>query len=124
MPGLRRDHNASAAAGDDIAELLQHERRAIQIDLEDRRRRGLRGGNTGGMDEAGDVADRRGRLDKRMHRLARGNIDGRGAHLDIPAFAQDFRRRIGVILAQISQQDVLAYADPPRDRLADLSPHR
>ena len=38
MPGLRRDDDASATAGDDIAELFQHERRAIQIDFEDRRR--------------------------------------------------------------------------------------
>jgi hypothetical protein len=36
VPGLRRDHHAGATWGDDVAELLQHERRAVQVDLEDR----------------------------------------------------------------------------------------
>lgn len=38
MPGLRRDNDTCATAGDDIAELLQHECCAIKIDFEDRRR--------------------------------------------------------------------------------------
>jgi hypothetical protein len=38
MPGLRGDDDTSATARDDAAELFQHERRAIQIDFEDRRR--------------------------------------------------------------------------------------
>ena len=38
MPGLRGDDDTSAAAGDDIPELFQHEGRAIQIDFKDRRR--------------------------------------------------------------------------------------
>ena len=81
MPGLRRDHDARAAAGDDVAELFQHERRAVQIDLEDRRRRRLRRRDAGGMDQPGDLAQARGRLDQRMHGLARGHVDRRDAHL-------------------------------------------
>jgi hypothetical protein len=38
MPGLRRYDDPGPTAGDDVAELLQQERRAIQIDFEDRRR--------------------------------------------------------------------------------------
>ena len=52
MPGLRCDDDAGTAARDDIAELLEHQRGAIQIDREDRRRRGLRGGDAGGVDDA------------------------------------------------------------------------
>ena len=118
MPGLRRDHDARAAAGDDVAELLQHERRAVQIDLEDRRRRRLRRGDAGRMDQPGDLAQPRGRLDERMHGLARGHVDRRDAHL-VSGVAQDLRRRVGVLLTQVGQQDVLAHADPPRDRLTD-----
>ena len=36
MTGLRRDDNTSTATGDDIAEFLQDERRAIQVDFQDR----------------------------------------------------------------------------------------
>ena len=39
----------------------------------------------------------------------------------LPGAAEDLRGRIDVILAQISQQDVLACADPPRNRLTDRS---
>jgi tellurite resistance protein len=35
MAGLRSNDNTSAATCDDIAELFQYERRAIQIDFED-----------------------------------------------------------------------------------------
>jgi hypothetical protein len=42
VPGLRRDDDARTPRGDDVAELLQHERGAVQVDLEDRRRRRLR----------------------------------------------------------------------------------
>ena len=41
VPGLRRDDHAGAAARDDVSELLEHERGAVQVDREDRRRRGL-----------------------------------------------------------------------------------
>ncbi|MBV9414253.1 MAG: hypothetical protein JO363_04670 [Solirubrobacterales bacterium] len=37
MSGLRGDHDPGATGGDDVAELLQNERGAVQVDLEDRR---------------------------------------------------------------------------------------
>lgn len=106
-PRLRGDNDARSVACNDVAEFLEHERGAIQIDLEDRGRRCLGGGDTGGMDDAGYVADRRGGLDERVDRCARGDIDDSGAHLE-PGVAQDFCGRIDVMLAQISQQDALA----------------
>ena len=36
-----------------------------------------------------------------------------------PASLEHLCRRVGVFLAQVGQQDVLARADPPRDRLTD-----
>jgi hypothetical protein len=36
MPGLRSDDDTCTAAGDDASELFEYERRAVQIDLEDR----------------------------------------------------------------------------------------
>ena len=47
-----------------------------------------------------------------------GDVDGRGADLEA-GVAQDVGRGGGVLLAQVGQQDVLAGAHPPRDRLAD-----
>ena len=35
VPGLRRDHDAGTTWGDDIAELLEDQRGAVQIDRED-----------------------------------------------------------------------------------------
>jgi hypothetical protein len=39
MSGLGSDHDTSPATRDDIAKCLEDERRAVQIHLEDRRRR-------------------------------------------------------------------------------------
>src|SRR5215211_9089601 len=72
------------------------------------------------MDQPGDVAQTRGRLDERMHGLARGHVDRRDARF-VSGVAQDLCRRIGVLLAHVGQQDVLTDADPARDRLADLT---
>jgi hypothetical protein len=52
------------------------------------------------MDQPGDVAQTRGRLDERMHGLARGHVDRRDAHF-VSSVAQDFCRRIGVLLAHV-----------------------
>ena len=119
MPGLRRDDDARAAARDDVAELFEHERGAIQIDLEDRRRRRLRGRDAGRMDEAGDVAERGGCLDEhgptRARRRRRSRCSPRSRHRLGPSPP---RRRCP---AHVGQQDMLACADPARDRLADRS---
>ena len=106
--------------GDDVAELFQHEGRAIQIDFEDRGRRGLRRGDAGSVDQPGDVAQTRGRLDERVHGLARRCIDGRDAHV-VSGVRQHLCRRLGIVLAQIGQQDVLADTNPPGDGLTDLT---
>ena len=50
---LRGYDNAGAATGYNIAEFLKHQRRAVEIDSKDGRWRGLRGGDAGGVDEAG-----------------------------------------------------------------------
>ena len=61
---LRRDNNARAAAPDDVAELFEHERSAIQVNSQNRSWRRLSWGDTGSMDDSGDSADRRGCLDE------------------------------------------------------------
>ena len=102
----------------DVAEFLEHECGSVQVDSEDRRRRGLAGRDAGSVDDPGDVAKRRGGLDERVNRFARGHIHGRGAHLEA-SVAQHLGRRVGVLLVQVRQQDVLAGADPPGDGLTD-----
>jgi hypothetical protein len=81
MPGLRCDDDARTTPGNDIAELFQHERRAIQIDFEDRCRRRLRWRDACRMDQPCDGAQARGRFDERMHGLARGRVDRGDAHI-------------------------------------------
>jgi len=63
VPGLGCNDDTGAAAGDDVAKLLEDECRTVEIDLEDRRRGCLAGGDTGRMNQAGDIAERRGLLD-------------------------------------------------------------
>lgn len=57
MPGLRADHDARTASGDDVPEFLEHERGAMQTNLQDCRRQRLRSRETGCMNDAGGVAD-------------------------------------------------------------------
>ena len=72
------------------------------------------------MDQPGDGAQSRCRLNKRMHRLARGHVNRGCAHF-VPSVPQDLGRGVGVLLAHVGQQDVLADANPARDGLADLT---
>ena len=72
------------------------------------------------MDQTGDVAQTRGRLDKRMHGLARGRVDRGDAHL-VAGVRQDLCRRIRIVMAHIGQQDMLTEPNPPRDSLPDLA---
>jgi hypothetical protein len=55
VPGLRSDHDAGTSRRDDIAELLEHQGGAVQVDRKDCFRRRLAGGNAGRLDDAGDV---------------------------------------------------------------------
>ena len=101
VPGHRRDDDAGTAAGDDIPELLKQHRGTVQIDGEDGRRRRLRRRNAGGVDDAGDVSERRGSPHELVNRLARGDIDDRGADLE-SGIAHHLGCRRGILLAQVS----------------------
>jgi hypothetical protein len=79
VPGLGRDHDARATRGDDVAELLEHERRTVQVDLEDRLRRRLRRGDASGMNQSHELPQTGGLLDERMNGLAVGRVDRRDA---------------------------------------------
>ena len=118
VPGLRRDDHPGAAACDDVPELLEQHCGSVEVHVEDRLRRRLAGRDPRGVDDTGDVAERRGGLDERVDRLARGHVDGRCAHLEA-GVAHHLGRRVGVALPQVRQHDVLTGADPPGDRLAD-----
>src|SRR5215216_5682913 len=71
------------------------------------------------MDQPGDVAQTRGRLNERMHGLARGRVDRRDARF-VSGVPQDLCHLIGVLLAHVGQQDMLTDANPARNRLTDL----
>ena len=118
VPGLGGDDDAGAAGGDDVAELLEDHRGAVQVDVEDRRRRRLARRDAGGVDEAGDVAEGGGGLDEGLDRRAGGDVDGRGADRE-PGVTEDLRGGVGVRLVEVGEHDVLAGADPPGDGLAD-----
>jgi hypothetical protein len=72
------------------------------------------------MDEADDLADVGGRLYQRMHRVARRHIRSRDAH-HVTSVGEHVCRRFRVVCAQVSEQEVLADTDPPRDGLTDLA---
>ena len=70
------------------------------------------------MNDAVNVAERAGLCDKRFDRRTGRHVNRRRRHLKT-GFAQSLRRRVGILLAQIGQQQVLACANSPRDGLAD-----
>jgi hypothetical protein len=65
-----RDDEAGAALGDDLAELLEHHRRAIEVDLEHLLQRRHVGRKACGVDHLHDRAERRSRLRQRGDRRA------------------------------------------------------
>jgi len=120
VAGLRCDDYGRAATGDDAAELLQHERRAIEIDLEDRRGRGLRGGHARGMDKSAHLPKASGGCDERFNRLSRGHVHRRGAYV-VTGVPHHLGRALRILPAHVGQQDVLSDSDPARDCLANLT---
>src|SRR5271165_4857892 len=72
------------------------------------------------MNDAMNITERAGLCDKGLDQGTRRHIDSRGRHPEA-GFAQSLCRRIGVFLAQIGKQNVLACADPPRNSLTDRS---
>jgi hypothetical protein len=118
VPGLRGDHDPRAARSDDVAERFEHERCPVQVDLEDRLRRRLRRGNPGRVDQPGDLSQPGGVLDEPMHGLARRRVDRRDGHV-VAGITEGLGGGVGVLLAHVGEQDVLADADAPRDRLTD-----
>jgi hypothetical protein len=70
------------------------------------------------MDQPGDLSQPRGVLDKRVHGLARRRVDRRDGHV-VAGISEGLGGGVGVLLAQVGEQDVLADADAPRDRLTD-----
>ena len=103
-----------------ITEQFEHERRAVQIDLEDRLRRRLAGRDASGVDQPGNITQARRLFDQRLDRDARGDIDRRNARF-IPRRAEHFGGGLGVVLPHVGHDDPFAYADAARDGLADLS---
>ena len=65
VAGLRGDDDCGAAGGDDLAELLEHQGRAVEVDAQDQLRRCLGRRDSGGMDDAGDLTQAAGVLDQR-----------------------------------------------------------
>jgi hypothetical protein len=61
------------------------------------------------VDDADDIPDGSSSLDECMDRRAQGYINGRGAHLE-SGITENLGRCIGIFLAQIRQEDVLACA--------------
>ena len=120
MARLRRNDNAGPAAGHHLPELLEHDGRTVEIDAEDRVRRCLTGGHTGGVDEPDDLGDARRLADQCDDGLARGYVDGRDAHL-VAGIGHDLGCRVRVRLAAVGEHDVLADADAACDGLTDLA---
>jgi hypothetical protein len=112
MPGLRRDDHPGTAACDDLSELLEQHRGSVEVHTEDRLRRRLARRHPCGVNNAGDIAERRGGLDERVDRLARGHVDVRCAHLEA-SVCHHTCGRVRFALVQVGQHDAFTGADPP-----------
>jgi hypothetical protein len=108
------------ALGDDLAELLQHQGCSVQVDRQNRCRWCLGGRDTSRMNQAADIPKRSSLFRQRLHGIALRHIDRSGAHREA-GFVEYFGRGLRILEAQISQQNMLASADPSRDGLSDGS---
>jgi hypothetical protein len=118
MTGLRGNDDGRAALCDHLAEFLQDESGAVEIDFEDGLRRGLGRRNARRMDDAMNVAERARLRNKRLNRCTGRHVNCRRRHLKT-RFAQRLCCSIRILLAEIGQQQVFACADTPSDGLAD-----
>jgi hypothetical protein len=72
------------------------------------------------VNESDEVAHARRLGDQRTHRLSRGHVDRRDAHL-VASVRHDIGCRFRVGLAAVGEHDVLSDSDPARDGLTDLA---
>lgn len=114
MARLRRDDDAGPTPGRHLPELLEHDCGAVEIYLKNRFWRCLTGRHASGVDKADDLADARRPPDQCTHRLARGHVDRRNAHL-VASVGHDFGCGVRVRLAAVGEQDVLTDSDAARD---------
>jgi hypothetical protein len=70
------------------------------------------------MDQPGDRPECKGLLDQGTDGAARGDIDHGRGHVE-PGIAQRLSRGVGVLLAKVGEEDMLAGTYAAGDRLAD-----
>jgi len=70
------------------------------------------------VDYSRNVTDRGGLFGKSVNGCARGHIGHGGAAVE-SGIAQDLRRRLGILAADVSEQNVLSRADATCNRKAD-----
>src|SRR6185312_10287731 len=95
--------------GDDGAELLDHHGGAVEVDGEDRLRRGLDRGEPGGAGDLDDVAEVGGGPGELVHRLAVGDVDLPGGDGVAGVLERGGRGPQGG-LVEVGEQDLLAGA--------------
>jgi hypothetical protein len=98
VAGLGRDNDARSTARDDLAEFLQQQRRAVEIDLQDGFDGGLRGGDARSLNEPGHLAHGGCRSRQIFNGPARRDIDGCRPHIET-GVAQRLCRSVGILLA-------------------------
>lgn len=109
VAGLRGADHARAAGGDDAAELLEHERGAVQVDAQDLLDARLAGRDPGGVNDAGDLAEVRGGPSQRANGVAREDVDDGRVGVEARA-GEDLGGGVG--LAHVGEQDVRSRSDP------------
>jgi hypothetical protein len=115
---LRGDHHCRPVGCDDVAEFLQHQRRAQQVHMQDGGRWRLRWRHAGGVHHAQHVAQGLRLRGQRLHRSARRDIDHGGRGIEAGLF-QCLGHRVGILLVQVGHQDVAAGADAAGNGQAD-----
>lgn len=116
MAGLAGDHDAGPAGRDDLAELLQYQGHADEVDSDDRLRRGLRRGQPGGVHHISHGAKVAGSGGEVVDGFVGGDVDRRRARGE-PGSPQRIRGCRRCFLVEVRQQDRLADPNAAGDRL-------
>ena len=78
MPRLGCDDHADSAGCDHVSEFLKDDGSAIEVDLENSCRCGLRGRDPSGVDDADNISTESGMLHQAPHRVPRRDVDSGG----------------------------------------------
>lgn len=120
MTGHAGDDDTGAAGRDDAGELVEDQRGAEQVDVQDLLCGALYGRDSGAVHDLSDGAQLRGRVGEGSHRVGLGHVDDVRGHV-VARAAQLLSGDAQCLLAVVGEQHHAADAHTTGDRQTDAA---